>query len=90
MADSEKKWNRFQRLSVKPGRFSEKAKRAETVSLKHAHRFLVKRIHNAREVRRNIALWMLGMGALIAIATVQFFLYQSSYMVYTGAEGHIR
>lgn len=87
MADSEKKWNRFQRLSVKPGRFSEKAKRAETVSVKHAHRFLIKRIHNAREVRRNIALWMLGMGALIAIATVQFFLYQSSYMNLAGAEG---
>ena len=87
MADPEKKWNRFQRLSVKPGRFSDRAKRVENASVKHAHRFLIKRIHNAREVRRNIALWMLGMGALIAIATVQFFLYQSSYMQYAGVDG---
>ena len=87
MADPERKWNKFQRLSVKPGRFSERAKRAENASVKHAHRFLVKRLHNAREVRRNIAMWLLGMGVLIAVAATQFFLYQSSYMTYAGAAG---
>lgn len=87
MAEPEKKWNRFQRLSVKSGSFSARAKRAENASMKHAHKFIIERIHNAREVRRNIALWMLGMGVLIAVAAAQFFLYQSSYMTYAGADG---
>lgn len=87
MADSEKKWNRFQRLSVKSGKFSERAKRAENASVKHAHRFIIKRLHSAREVRRNIALWLLGMGVLIAVAATQFFLFQSSYMTYASASG---
>lgn len=87
MADSEKKWNRFQRLSVKSGKFSERAKRAENASVKHAHRFIIKRLHSAREVRRNIALWLLGMGVLIAVAATQFFLFQSSYITYAGGSG---
>lgn len=87
MADSEKKWNRFQRLGIKPGVFSERAKRAEAASVRHAHKFIIDRIHSAREVRRHIALWLLGMGALIGIATAQFFLYQVSYTTMTGGEG---
>lgn len=87
MADSDKKWNRFQRLSVKPGRLSERAKRAENASIKHAHKFIIKRLHNAREVRQHIALWMLGMGMLIAIAAMQFFLFRESYTTETGVAG---
>lgn len=87
MADSEKKWNRFQRLSVRPGKFSQRAKRAEDASMKHARKFIVERAHSAREVRRHIALWLLGMGVLIAIATAQFFLYQSSYTTFAGVGG---
>lgn len=87
MADSDKKWNSFQRLRVKPGRFSERARRAESATAKHAHEFLIGRIHNAREVRRHIALWLLGMGVLIAIATMQLFLFHSSYTEVKGIEG---
>lgn len=87
MADSEKKWNRFQRLGIKSGAFSERAKRAEAASMRHAHKFIIDRIHSAREVRRHIAFWLLGMGALIGIATAQFFLYQSSYITSAGGEG---
>jgi len=87
VADSEKKWNKFQRLSVRPGKFSQRAKRAEDASMKHARKFIVERVHSAREVRRHIAIWLLGMGVLIAIATAQFFLYQSSYMATAGVGG---
>ena len=87
MADSEKKWNKFQRLSVRPGKFSQRAKRAEDASMKHARKFIVERAHSAREVRRHIAIWLLGMGVLIAIATAQFFLYQSSYTATAGVGG---
>lgn len=87
MANPEKKWNKFQRLNVKPGRFSEHAKRAESATVRHAHEFIVDRIHNAREVRRNIALWLLGMGVLIGIATMQFFLFQASYTTLSGVDG---
>lgn len=87
MAESDKKWNKFQRLRVKPGKLSEQAKKIENVSLGHARKFIINRIHNAREVRRNIALWLLGMGGLIGLATAQFFLFQSSYTTSAGATG---
>ncbi len=87
MAESEKKWNKFQRLRVKPGRFSERAKKAESATVKHARRFVIDRIHSAREVRRNIALWLMGMGVLIAVAAVQFFLFQSSYTTVASGNG---
>ena len=87
MADPDHKWSSFQRLRIKPGRFSERARRAETATAKHAHQFLIERIHNAREVRRHIALWLLGMGVLIAIATVQLFLFHNSYTQVVGTEG---
>lgn len=87
MADPDKKWNSFQRLRIKPGKFSERARKAETATAKHAHQFLIERIHNAREVRRHIALWLLGMGVLIAIATVQLFLFHNSYTEVKGVDG---
>lgn len=87
MAKSEKRWNKFQRLRIKPGKFSEHARRAESATARHAHRFIITRIKNAREVRRNIAIWLMGMGALIGLATVQFFLYQASYTEQVGVEG---
>lgn len=87
MANPDKKWNKFQRINIKPGRFSERARRAESATIKHAHQFIVARIHNAREVRRNIAIWLMGMGVLIGLATAQFFLYQRSYTMVTGVEG---
>lgn len=87
MAESEKKWNKFQRLRVKPGKFSERAKKAESATVAHARKFIISRAHSARDVRRHIALWLLGMGALIGLATLQFFLFQSSYTTVTGAYG---
>lgn len=87
MAGSGKRWNKFQRLRIRPGEFSEHARRAESATVRHAHRFIVKRVKNAREVRRNIAIWLIGMGALIGLATVQFFLYQASYSDQVGVEG---
>lgn len=87
MADPDKKWNSFQRLKIKPGSFSKRARQAETATAKHAHEFLIGRIHNAREVRRHIALWLLGMGVLIAIATAQLFLFHSSYTEVKGIDG---
>lgn len=87
MAESQKKWNRFQKLQVRSSGLSARAKRAESVSVKHAHRFIVSRLANAREVRRNIALWVLGIGVLIAIAAVQTVLYRSAYTTAAGAEG---
>ncbi len=87
MANPDKRWNKFQRINIKPGKFSERARRAESATLKHAHQFIVARIHNAREVRRHIAIWLMGMGVLIGLATAQFFLYQMSYTTAAGVEG---
>lgn len=72
-------WKRFQKLRTKGRIFSVRARKVEAATVRHAHEFIVGRWHNAREVRRNIGLWLLGVGLLIAMVAVQFVLLRGSY-----------
>src|SRR6187402_3007637 len=54
-------------------------KRVEGATVKHARRFVFKRLDNFREVRRHIALWVLAIGVIIGATGLQFFWYQQEY-----------
>lgn len=56
------------------------AKKAEGATLRHAHRFLVKRWDNVRGVRRRILTWMIGVALLIVVVGVQMLWFQRSYL----------
>jgi len=54
-------------------------KRVEGASIKHARRFVFKRLDNFREVRRRIALWVLAIGIIIGATGLQYLWYQNNY-----------
>lgn len=79
MKQPERNWRKFQKLRMRGGVFSARARKAEAATVRHARQFIVERWRNAREVRRNIGLWLLGVGVLIAAVVVQFGLLRGVY-----------
>ena len=80
-------WKRLQRLSIDRKRLSKQALKAEAVTKRHAHRFVVQRLRALRDVRQHIASWILIVGALIGIVALQMTWYQSGYRATAGIEG---
>lgn len=54
-------------------------RRAEVVSTRHAHKFVIGRINNIRLVSREITTWLIFVGVLIAGLGVQILWSQNSY-----------
>jgi len=54
-------------------------KKVEGVTVKHARRFVFKRMDSIREARRHIALWVLVVGVIIGASGLQLMWYQQSY-----------
>lgn len=54
-------------------------KKVEGATVKHARRFVFKRLDNFREVRRHIAFWVLAIGIVIGASGLQFWWYQQEY-----------
>jgi peptide/nickel transport system substrate-binding protein len=87
MAKRNFKWNAFERLKIKQGSFSARAKNTETATLNHARHFVVSRWENTHQIRRHMALWLIGVGLLIAAAAVQFNWFSNAFMVTASANG---
>lgn len=60
---------------------------AENVTVRHARKFIVRRLVNVREVRRHIALWVTAVGLLIAASGLQLMWYQENYQTVSAASG---
>ena len=54
-------------------------KKVEGATLKHARRFVFKRMDSIREVRRHIILWVLTIGLIIGASGLQLMWFQQSY-----------
>lgn len=87
MADEGRDWRRFQRVRLNRKDLSKRAKRAEGATVRHAHKFIVKRWDNIRGVRRHIILWMVGLALLITIVGLQMIWFQRSYLATSPASG---
>lgn len=64
---------------------SKKIRKVEGATMKHAKRFIVKRMDNFHEVRRNIAMWILATGIIIGATGLQFYWFQYGYRTDTYA-----
>lgn len=73
-------WDRFQRLSINRKTLSKRARRAETTTIRHARKFVSKRINNIYDVRRHVVLWLVGVAMLIVVVGVQQMWFRDSYM----------
>lgn len=92
MADSEKdsqsklsKWRQLPKMSFNSRDLSRRMKKVEGATVKHARRFVFRRIDNIREVRRHIALWVLAIGVIIGASGLQLLWYQQSYRAIANA-----
>lgn len=61
-------------------------KKVEGATVKHARRFVFRRINNFREVRWNISLWILVIGVIIGAAGLQMVWYQQHYRTTANAQ----
>lgn len=81
------KWRRFQKIRIDKKHLSRRFKKAETATVRHAHKFILRRWSNVREVRRVITLWVMAMGILIAATGLQLLWNQREYQTTAGALG---
>ncbi|NTW61489.1 peptide ABC transporter substrate-binding protein [Candidatus Saccharibacteria bacterium] len=84
--DDRKKWYRL------PNKLNRKVifgrmRKVEDVTVRHAHKFLIKRWANVVEVQRHILLWILGVAILISATGLQLMWYQQSYRTTVAASG---
>ncbi len=85
--DEKGSWKRFQRLTFDSKKLSKRARRMETVTTKHAHKFVLKRLANLRESSRFITFWLVLVSILIASTAFQTAWSQSSYQVVAPVPG---
>jgi peptide/nickel transport system substrate-binding protein len=87
MPDKQSSWRRLQNVKARRRVITKTAKKAEGATLRHAHRFLVKRWDNVRGVRRRILTWMIGVALLIVIVGIQMVWFQKSYLQTAAVKG---
>jgi len=79
--DNRDKWYRLPKVSFNKRILTNRMRKVEGATIKHAHKFIIKRWSNVREVQWHITLWILAMGVLIAVTGLQLMWYQQSYLV---------
>ena len=85
--ESSPQWRRFAKLAPNRKGLKKRARKIENATLKHAHRFIVRRIDNVRDVRRHALGW-LTLAALLILATgFQMYWSQSKYSQQVVAAG---
>ncbi len=81
------KWRLIPKMSFNSKDLSRRMKKVEGATVKHARRFVFKRLDNFREVRRRIALWVLAIGIIIGATGLQYLWYQNNYRTTANATG---
>lgn len=81
MADDNpnKKWYRLPKVSINKRILTSRMRKVEGATIKHAHKFIIKRWSNVREAQWHIIMWIIVMGLLIAATGMQLMWYQQSY-----------
>ena len=87
MADEERGWKQLQGLTFDSKKMSRRVKKAEGATVRHAHKFILGRLDNIRNVRRHIIVWLLLVGAMIIAVGMQYVWFQNSYTTMAAAKG---
>ncbi len=72
-------WNRLPGSNLDKKSLTKRMRKVEGATLRHAHKFLIKRWDNVRDVQRNVIFWILALGVLIAATGFQLSWNQQSY-----------
>ncbi len=87
MADDKRGWRHLQKINFDHKKLSKRVKKAEGATMRHAHKFIVSRMDNMRDVRRHIIGWLLLVGVMIGIVGLQMMWYQRSYQTSAPTSG---
>ncbi|MFZ1258641.1 MAG: peptide ABC transporter substrate-binding protein [Candidatus Saccharimonas sp.] len=87
MEEQKKGWKQFKPIKLDRKRLARRVKRAEGVTQRHAHRFIVRRINNIRLVSREITTWLFIVGGMIAAIGLQLYWGQQQYMEQASVKG---
>jgi peptide/nickel transport system substrate-binding protein len=80
----------LEEIPAKPRRsFRGRLRRIERISLRHAHKFIVRRFVNLREVRRHALGWLLLIGALSGVTMWQSGVASQAYTAPVASEGGV-
>jgi peptide/nickel transport system substrate-binding protein len=72
-------WKSFQKLQLDRASLAKRAKKAETATTRHAHKFVIQRLATIRDVRQYITGWLMVIGLLIAVTAIQMIWFHNSY-----------
>lgn len=89
MDDEKNSWRKFQRPNFDSKAVTKRAKKAETATIRHARKFISRRLNNVIEVRRHVGLWLGGVAVLILTVGLQIVWSQQTYTTETGAQGGV-
>jgi len=71
--------NRLPKPGFNRKNLSRRLKKAEVATIRHAHKFIIKRLDSVRDVQRHVIFWVLAMGLLIAATGLQLIGNQQDY-----------
>jgi len=77
--DKSSRWNKLKETNFNRQIVFKRARKMEGVTIRHARKFIFRRIDSIREVRRHIITWIVAVGLLIGAAGFQLLWYQQSY-----------
>lgn len=89
MDDNQKGWNQLRATKIDRKRLVRRMRRVESATQRHAHRFIVRRMDNARLVAREITTWLALVGVIIAGIGVQLIWGQSGYTAVANRPGGV-
>ena len=87
MDDEKRGWQQFQKLKFDRKKLRKRVRKAEGATMRHAHKFIVGRLDNMRDVRRHIVGWLVLVGVMILTVGVQLMWFQGSYKTTAPANG---
>ncbi len=81
-------WKRFARLKTPSSKqVRSRARRIENLTIRHAHRFIISRWANLKEVRRHAIGWLLLASLLVVVTLLQLIWIRSNYVAKQPVEG---
>lgn len=87
MPSNNSRWRQFQKLRFNSKNVYKNARKAETATIRHAHKFIVKRWQNISDVKYHIAGWLTMIAALVLLIGVQMVWSQQTYTTQAPQEG---
>ncbi len=66
---------------------TKRALRAENVTTRHAHKFVVGKLDSLRNVRQHVTVWLAIIGVLVVAVALQMFWYQQAYRTMAWKDG---